>query len=120
MPGHIIGRYCKTVPATILAGEAESDVLEITRSVILSLHMPESWTAASIGFKACHTPSGDFYPVYNENDVLVQISGADAQKVYIAPAEAGAPRYIKLWSQNGSGTDTNQATERVIQVTAKA
>ena len=117
---HIFGRYHRVAPATILAGEAESNFIKIATGAIITLHMPAAWTAASIGFKASPTKNGTYNPVYNENDVLVQVAGADASKVYVAPAEAGAPRFIKIWSQNGSGTDTNQVAEAIIQVEMKA
>ena len=86
---------------------------------MLIVHMPAAWTAASIGFYVCDSYAGTYQKLYDDNGNLVQIDSPSAAGAYAAPAEVAAARWVKLWSQNGSGTDTNQAAARTITVALK-
>jgi hypothetical protein len=120
MPGNISARYDRYDEVVIAAGEAESNVLDISRVASLTVHMPTAWTAASIGFKVSPTPSGTYLPLYDDDGNLLQIDGPVANRAYVAPTAAGKPRFVKLWSQNGAGVDTVQAAERTLVVDIKS
>ena len=116
---NISGRYTRAITCTILAGEAESEVIDVSRVAMLVVHMPSAWTAASIGFKASNTVNGTFGPVSN-NTGLVQISSPTAGQARITPGDFAALRFIKLWSQDGSGNDVAQVADREIGISVKA
>ena len=120
MAWHTVSRFERNLTVTIAKTANLSEEIDMSDKALLALHMPSAWTAASIGFKASPTPGGTFQPVYNSNGVLVQISSPTASKTYIAPAEIAACRYIKLWSQDGSGANKAQGAERAIGVELKA
>jgi hypothetical protein len=84
------------------------------------VHMPAAWTAASIGFKVSNDENGTFLPLYDDDGNLVQIDSPSASQAYVAPAALAAAHWVKLWSQNGSGTNTAQAADRTFTVDLKA
>jgi hypothetical protein len=114
-------RVSSTTTLTIGNGANLSDELDFTEHTMLIVHMPSAWTAASIGFHVAHTSGGTFQPLYDDLGNLVQIAGPPvASRDYQAPPELAGCRYVKLWSQNGSGTNTNQGAARTMAVSLKA
>lgn len=113
-------RIEKTATLTIANGAALSDELDFRYYSMLTVHMPAGWTAASIGFHVAHTSGGTFQPLYDELGNLVQISSPSASRSYSVPPELAGAQYVKLWSQNGSGTNTNQGAARSLVVSLKA
>jgi len=105
---------------TIANGANLSDEIDVSQYAMLVVHMPAAWTAASIGFKVASASGGTFLPLYDDNGTLVQIDSPTASKAYSAPAEVAGARYVKLWSQDGSGSNANQGGARVITVDLKA
>ena len=97
-----------------------SDVLCLDGHAGGVIIMPATWTAASIGFKVCDTATGTFVPLYDSSGGLVQISSPTASNAYAMPDELYGCRYVKLWSQNGSGTNTTQASSRSLTVMMKS
>jgi len=83
------------------------------------IHMPAAWTAASIGFTVSSSADGTFLPLY-DGAIPVQISSPAVNKAYPIPDKLFGARFVKLWSQNGSGTLTAQAAARAIIVDLKA
>jgi len=114
-----IFRKVKQYTATIASGAALSDEFRFDGFALAVIHMPSTWTAASIGFKVASASGGTFLPLYDEDGTLVQIDSPTADKAYVAPAELAAAQYVKLWSQDGSGNDANQAAARSIPVDVK-
>jgi hypothetical protein len=108
----------KTV--TIASGAALSDAIDMRDFVYLSVALPSAWTAASIGFYVASSLGGTFQPLYDDDGNLAQIDSPAASKTYSAPAALGGGHFLKLWSQNGSGTNTNQAAERSLVVHLKS
>ena len=116
-----IERHSTLAQVTIPAGEALSTgVIDFTSHTMGILSMPAELTALSIGFHVSSRRDGDFLPLYDENGSLVQISSPSINRAYILPPELAGVLFFKLWSQNGSGIDTNQAAGRVIAVVLKA
>jgi len=107
----------KGVTVKIKAGEAVSEPIRILSGTKLAVHMPGTWTAANIGFKARNFPGDEYQGVYEQDGSILEISSPVADRVYLA--DIGGTRYIKLWSQNGSGVDVAQAAERIIGVSVK-
>jgi len=119
----VIIRQNTTVTAIIAESAALSGEIDMRQYAGAILHMPAAWTAASIGFQVSATSGGTFTPLYDEYGSLVQITGTSVPTVdrsYVLPAKLFAGLYVKLWAQNGSGTDVNQAAARSIAVDLKA
>ena len=104
---------------TIGASAALSDVMDFRAWAGGIILMPGTWTAASIGFQVAATSGGTYYPLYDEDGSLVQIASPTASKAYAIPAEVFGASFVKIWSQNGSGTGTNQAAARALVITLK-
>ena len=103
----------------IANGANLSNAFDMRDFALLVVTMPAAWTAASIGFKVSPTKSGTFVPLYDDDGTLIQIDSPTADNAYTAPAGIAAGHWVKLWSQNGSGSDTNQAAERTLTVSMK-
>lgn len=84
------------------------------------IRMPAAWTAASIGFKVAEAADGTFLPLYDDDGNLVQIDSPSVSQAYVAPAPLGAGHFVKLWSQNGSGTNVAQGDDRTLGIDLKA
>ena len=106
--------------STIASGAALSGVIDMRFYSMLMVHMPSAWTPASIGFKTASSKTGTYLPLYDDDGNLVQIDSPSANRAYVAPATLAAASWVKLWSQNGTGTDTNQASDRAFTVETKA
>lgn len=83
------------------------------------VHMPAAWTAASIGFKVASESGGTFLPLYDKNGSLVQVSSPAVDTAVAFPAEVAACKWVKLWSQDGSASNTAQAAARSLTVDLK-
>jgi hypothetical protein len=100
----------------IAINEALSGVIDL-RGYLggLRLHMPGTWTSASIGIKEAPTSTGTYNPLYDENGSLIEFSAAASRVIRVEPKYLFGAQYIKLWSQN-SGSDEDQAAAREIVV----
>jgi hypothetical protein len=105
--------------ATIASGAAVSDYIDFRSWAGAIIQMPGTWTAASIGFQVSNTSGGTYYPLYDDAGDLVQIASPAASKAYAIPAEVFGAAFVKIWSQDGSASNTNQAAERSLVVTLK-
>jgi hypothetical protein len=105
---------------TIASGGNLSDAFDFRAYTMGLIHMPAAWTAASIGFKVCNTAGGTYLPLYDKNGSLVQITSPAASKAYALPAELAGAHFVKLWSQDGTGSNSNQAAARTLVVDLKA
>lgn len=103
------------VIVTFAKDTCETEAICLKSATDLMLHMPAAWTAASLGFKVSLTKTGTFIPVY-DGATLVQLTPA-VDKAYVVPMDQlQAAAWIRLWSQNGSGTKTDQAAAREIGI----
>lgn len=116
----VIIRYESQDLVSIASGAAVSDVIDFRRGSLLVVHMPGAWTSASVGFQVSDARDGTFSPLYDDDGNLVQIDSPSADRAYMAPAALAGARFVKLWSQNGSGSDTNQTADRSLRVDLKA
>jgi hypothetical protein len=106
---------------TIAEDAAISEEFEFSVYDKLIVHMPAAWTAASIGFQVSDASGGMFLPLYDDDGGLVQIDSPAVSKSYNAPAALAGAMFIKLWSQNGSGVDTNQlSADRTMRINVKS
>lgn len=93
------------------------DLREFSGGIV---YMPAAWTAASIGFKVAAEPDETPLPLYDQDAALVQIDSAVANQAFEIPPDIFGCRYVWLWSQNGSGTNTAQAADRELIVMLKS
>lgn len=103
---------------TIAASAALSGEIPMSEYTMGIIHMPDAWTAASIGFQVSPSSGGTFQPLYDNNGVLVEIPSPTADNSFEIPPEAAAARFIKIWSQT-SGSGVNQVAERSLTVDLK-
>jgi len=109
-----------TTTLTIAESGHTSDAFAFGKYLYGQIRMPAAWTAASIGFKVSNTEDGTFLPLYDHDGNLVQIDSPSVDGAYQIPTALVAAGWVKLWSQNGSGTNTAQAAERSIIVDIKS
>lgn len=113
---YITERQSKRAALTIASSAALSTAFHFAGGLGLVL-MPAAWTAANIGFKVCDTEGGTYLPLYQDDgSTLVEIASPAADTAYTLPAELAGATWVKLWSQDGAGSDTNQAAERSLTV----
>lgn len=113
----------RTIAQQVLAianGAAVSDIMTTRGFAGGMLLMPAAWTSASIGFKVCNAEGGTFLPLYDHTATLVQIPAPAVDRAYEIPPEVFAAPFVQLWSQNGSGTNTNQGAARSVPVMMKS
>jgi hypothetical protein len=113
-------RKNETTTATIANGENLSGAIDMCLYSMMVVHMDSEWTAASIGFKVATAEDGAYLPLYDDDGNLVQIDAPTAGKAYASPAALAGARFVKLWSQNGTGTDVNQGAARTLGIDLKA
>jgi hypothetical protein len=113
-------RRSRVKTATIASAGNLSNAIDMRTFTMATVHLPATWTAASIGFKVSTSLGGTYLPLYDDDGNLVQIDSPTASKAYTVPAALGAGHFVKLWSQNGSGTNTAQAAERALVVDLKS
>jgi hypothetical protein len=104
---------------TIENGAAVSEAFDMAIHAGATILMPAAWTAANIGFKVCASSDGTFLPLYDDSGSIVEVSAA-ASKAFSAPAALFGASWVKLWSQDGAGSDTNQGADRAITVLLKS
>ena len=97
-----------------------SDAIDMRPYTMATVHMPAAWTTASIGFKVSTSKGGTFLPLYDDDGNLVQIDSPTASKAYTVPAAVAAAHYIKLWSQDGSASNTAQGAARTLVLDLKS
>lgn len=115
-----INRGTTILPLTIANGAAVSDAFDMQRHAGGTVLMPAAWTAASIGFQVAATEAGTYYKLYDADGNLVQIVSPSASLAYAMPTELFGAAFVKLWSQDGSGNNTNQGAERAPIVILKS
>lgn len=116
-------RRSTKVNPVIASGAYLSDAIDIRVYASGVVMMPAAWTTADLGIYVCDTEDGTFQPLLDssgEYGVDVNIDGAAAGKSYLLPVNIFSAQYIKLWSTNGAGEDTNQEAERTFTVMLKS
>ena len=108
------------VDVTIEDGANLSEAIDFRRFALGLVHMPAAWTAAYIGFKVSPTEDGTYQPLYDDDGILVQIDNPAVDKSYLLPAKIAGVGWVKLWSQDGSGSNTNQDADRSLSLDLKA
>jgi len=106
----------ETASATIASGAALSGAIDKRGYSMVAVHMPAAWTAASLCLKASPTLAGTYSPVYDKTGAIYRVTAAAAICIVLDPVITAPLRFIKLWSENGAGADTNQADTRTFGV----
>ncbi|MFH1485971.1 MAG: hypothetical protein ABIH46_07870 [Chloroflexota bacterium] len=78
------------------------------------IHMPTTWTSASIGFKVSSTADSTVHALYDSTPTLAQIASPATGKAYQFPTAVTGAGYIQLWSQNTYGSDATQSARTVV------
>jgi hypothetical protein len=108
-----------TFTATILAGQSESDEIDLGTAKLVGLDVPP-WTNADIGFLA-RQAGGAFAPVfdrYNTRETIKVGEITAARRIGLALSEFGHLSRFKIQSHL-AGVAVNQAADRVITITAQ-
>ena len=116
----LINRTTKIQHLTIANGAAVSDAVNMTDYAGGQILMPAAWTAASIGFQIASSEGSTYYPFYASDATIVEIASPAASKAYQIPIEVFGCHWIKLWSQDGAGSDTNQGAARTVTIQLKS
>lgn len=117
---NLINRTTKYKSMTIANGAALSDAFDMRDYAGGNLYMPAAWTAASIGFHISTTLGGTYVPLYDQDAALVQIDGPAVDNAYAMPKELFGTQFVKLWSQDGAASGTNQGAARTIVIELKS
>lgn len=115
----LLNRGVTALPLTIASGAALTEAFDMSIHAGAVLFTPGTWTAANIGFKVSSAYAGTYAPLYDEDGAIVEVA-ATASKAFSLPAELFGCSWVKLWSQDGSGNDTNQAAERSLTLLLKS
>jgi hypothetical protein len=116
-------RYHRVKVVTIAQGAALSAEIDLEDFASMGLFMPAAWTTADLGLQVSPTSGGTYYPLLDTKNGYgtdVNIDGATASKAYIVPLHLFPFRFVKLWSTDGAGGDTNQAAARTLTVVLKS
>jgi hypothetical protein len=116
----LINRTTKIQTLTIANGANLSDEFDMRDYAGGNLYMPAAWTAASIGIKVSTSPGGTYYPLYDNAGDIIEIDGPAVDKAYQLPRDMFGCTFVKLWSQDGAGANTNQGAERTIVIEIKS
>lgn len=113
-------RLTKYETVTIAINTAISGAIDVSRYSGMQVFMPAVWTSANIGFKVCATEGGTYVQLNDKDDALVEIASPTAAIAHNAPSEIFPSLWLKLWSQDGAGSDTNQAAARTLTLVLKS
>ena len=102
----------------VLIDYVESDIFKYYPRLSGFLHMPDTWTAANIGFLVSPTVGGTFSPLYDILGNLVVFSGPLVDTAYVLPSELTGALYVKLWS-NTAGVNEAQGGDRLFSLDMK-
>ena len=73
-----------------------------------------------IGFKISSSAGGTFLPLYDNTATIIEIDGPSVDTAYQLPKDLFGAHYVKLWSQDGAGNNTNQGAERTLILELKS
>lgn len=113
-------RLTKYETVTIANGTALSGAIDISRYSGMQVFMPAAWTTANVGFHVSYTEGGTYVKLHDKDDALVEIASPTAAIAHNAPSEIFPSLFLKLWSQDGAGSDTNQGAARTIVLVLKS
>ena len=116
----LINRTTAVETLTIANGANLSDAFDMRDYAGGNIYMPAAWTAANIGIKAATTPSGTYYPLYDSAGDIIEIASPAVDKAYQLPIGTFGCSWVKLWSQDGAGANTNQGAARTIIIELKS
>lgn len=113
-------RNAVNVTRSIAISTAITDAIDMRPFASGSVKVPSAWTTANIGFKVSDTVDGTYDPLYDHTGSIVECATPAASRQIELPPEIFGCAFIKLWSQDGAASDTNQAAARSLIVTLKS
>ena len=113
-------RLTKYEVVTIANTASLSGAIDVSRYSGMQVFMPSAWTSANIGFKVCATEDGTYVQLNDKDDALVEIASPAVSEAYNAPSEIFPSLFLKLWSQDGAGSNTAQGAARTLTVVLKS
>ena len=116
----LINRTTKVQTLTIANGVAISDAVDMRDYAGGQVLMPAAWTAANIGFKIASSEGDTYFPLYDSDGAIIEIGSPAVDKAFQLPIDIFGALWIKLWSQDGAGGDTNQGAARTIIIQLKS
>lgn len=98
---------------TIAENAAISEAFDMSDYIGGMVMVPDSWTAANIGFKVCDTLAGTYVNAKDKDGVPIQIGTVNATTgaAYAIPTELFPALFVKIWSKHATPateTDVNQ------------
>lgn len=114
-------RESRNVTAVIPSGAALSNIVDSTWAAAQGLVTPAALDATTkIAFKVARSQDDTFLPLYDEFNVLVEVSVTlNAARAYALPDRLFAWPYFKLWAE-ASGSDLTQSADRAFTVVQKS
>lgn len=112
----------KAVTVTIANNGNLSGAIDMRYCIGARIHIPDSWTAARLGFKSSPTLGGTYTIARDEYGNIIAISGIGTTtgSSYTMPIGMFPAMYIKLWSVNtASEADAAQTNAKSITVVLK-
>jgi hypothetical protein len=100
-----------------------SDVIDMRQYTRVIVHVPDEWTPANLAVQtASSLGTTNYFPLYDENGGLVRCNGGAnvvPNASYAVPSAVSGCRYIKLWSEDGTGGSVPQNGNRTLVVDLK-
>lgn len=114
-------RESRILNTVVLSGAAVSAVIDSTWAAAQGLKTPSVLDLTTkIGFKVSESGVGVFLPLYDELNVLVEVTVTlNAARAYALPEKVFAWPYFKLWCESG-GVDVVQGADRVFVLVQKS
>lgn len=112
--------YAKTRTSTIADGGNLGTAVDLDDAIAVGVIIDSLWDSGDqLGFKVCDTEGGTYVPLYGSDAALVTLAVV-ASCAYALDTEEIAPwRFIKAWSQNGSGENAAQTGGAVVTFVMK-
>lgn len=112
--------HAKTRTSTIAAGGNLGTAVDLDDAISVGVIIDALWDSGDqLGFKVCDTEGGTYVALYDTEASLVTMA-VTASCAYALETCVFAPwRFIKAWSQNGSGENAAQTGGAVVTFVMK-
>ena len=113
-------RSTTEIEVTIANGAALSGEFSLAYYSGGNVFTPAAWTAASIGFYVYSSLIDDWVPLNDKVGANVLVTNVVVDEAFALPSEVFAVRRVKLWSNDGAGSNTNQGASRTLLIEMKS
>jgi hypothetical protein len=109
----------KNIVATITAGTALSDAIDLGDGILTAIHMPAAWTAATLTFQVSDDSGTTWSELRNTAGVAVTVAAAAAAiRLEVDTTAFKSTAFLKVRSGT-SATPVNQAADRVLTLVTR-